>query len=185
MGSSFLGKAYGQIGSGLPIVISLLAIVMGLNLLEVIRLQLPSVDIDVKKFSAPPILQVRQTLTIISYSTDDILCHRISAQSQRSFPKNTDAQPQLRKKLRALMRTTKRGTSKGRRTLQYVSLDCLLYLFIRFHFLPGLQAYLAGLTFALVASPCSTPVLATLLAYVSSTKDPVAGGSLLLTYTTG
>ena len=48
-----------------------------------------------------------------------------------------------------------------------------------------LQAYLAGLTFALVASPCSTPVLATLLAYVSSTKDPLAGGSLLLTYTTG
>ena len=53
------------------------------------------------------------------------------------------------------------------------------------HCLSKLQAYLAGLTFALVASPCSTPVLATLLAYVSSTRDPLAGGSLLLTYTTG
>lgn len=58
VGSSFLGKAYGQIGSGLPIVISLLAIVMGLNLLEVIQLNLPSLDVDVRKFSAPPLLQV-------------------------------------------------------------------------------------------------------------------------------
>lgn len=34
----------------------------------------------------------------------------------------------------------------------------------------GVQAYLAGLTFALAASPCSTPVLATLLAYVATSK---------------
>ena len=32
---------------------------------------------------------------------------------------------------------------------------------------------------------CSTPVLATLLAYVSTTKDPVEGAELLLAYTTG
>ena len=47
------------------------------------------------------------------------------------------------------------------------------------------QAYLAGLTFALAASPCSTPVLATLLAYVGASADPVPGGLLLLTYTSG
>ncbi|WZZ39261.1 hypothetical protein YC2023_035520 [Brassica napus] len=47
------------------------------------------------------------------------------------------------------------------------------------------QAYLAGLTIALAASPCSTPVLATLLGYVATSRDPVVGGSLLLTYTTG
>ena len=47
------------------------------------------------------------------------------------------------------------------------------------------QAYLAGLTFALAASPCSTPVLATLLAYVATTHDPFAGAGLLLCYTTG
>lgn len=33
--SSSLGRAYGQIGDGLPIAVSALAIVMGLNLLEV------------------------------------------------------------------------------------------------------------------------------------------------------
>lgn len=49
----------------------------------------------------------------------------------------------------------------------------------------GVQAYAAGLTFALAASPCSTPVLATLLAYVSTTQKPVEGAGLLLAYTTG
>ena len=39
--------------------------------------------------------------------------------------------------------------------------------------------------FALAASPCSTPVLATLLAYVAAGKDPLVGGSLLLAYTCG
>ena len=47
------------------------------------------------------------------------------------------------------------------------------------------QAYLVGLTFALAASPCSTPILATLLAYVASSQDPFLGGGLLLAYTTG
>jgi cytochrome c-type biogenesis protein len=47
------------------------------------------------------------------------------------------------------------------------------------------QAYLAGLTFALAASPCSTPVLATLLAYVANSQDPFLGGGLLLAYTSG
>lgn len=50
---------------------------------------------------------------------------------------------------------------------------------------PCAQAYLAGLAFALLASPCSTPVLATLLAWVSATRDPVQGGGLLLAYTSG
>lgn len=33
--ASFAGKAYGQIGQGLPVAASSLAIIMGLNLLEV------------------------------------------------------------------------------------------------------------------------------------------------------
>ncbi|KAK4439893.1 Cytochrome c-type biogenesis ccda-like chloroplastic protein 1 [Sesamum alatum] len=107
VGASFAGKAYGQIGQGLPIAASSLAVVMGLNLLQVIELQLPSFfdNFDPRAAAA-------------------------------SFPSSV-------------------------------------------------QAYLAGLTFALAASPCSTPVLATLLGYVASTRDPVIGGSLLLTYTTG
>lgn len=35
VGASFAGKAYGQIGQGLPLAAASLAVVMGLNLLEV------------------------------------------------------------------------------------------------------------------------------------------------------
>lgn len=49
----------------------------------------------------------------------------------------------------------------------------------------GVRSFLLGLTFGLVASPCSTPVLATLLAWISSTQDPILGGGLLLSYTAG
>jgi cytochrome c-type biogenesis protein len=99
-----LGKIYGQIGLGLPIVVSLLAIIMGLNLLEIIPLSFPSLG-----------------------NTDWI---------EKDFPS-------------------------------------------------GVRSYLLGLTFGLVASPCSTPVLATLLAWVASSQDLVLGGGLLLAYTGG
>lgn len=102
--ASLAGKAYGQVGDSLPILVSVLAIAMGLNLLEVIRLPLPSFFTDV---------DVRQAGGLSSAA----------------------------------------------------------------------KAYLAGLTFALAASPCSTPVLASLLGYVASTGDPVRGGTLLLAYT--
>ncbi|KAL9269187.1 Cytochrome c-type biogenesis ccda-like chloroplastic protein 2-like protein [Drosera capensis] len=105
--ASFAGKAYGQVGRGLPLAASGLAIAMGLNLLEIIELQLPS------------------------------------------FFNNFDPRAAAA------------------------------------NFPSSVQAYLAGLTFALAASPCSTPVLATLLGYVATTKDPIVGGSLLLSYTTG
>jgi len=102
--ASLVGQVYGQVGFGLPIVVSLVAIVMGLNLLEALPLQLPSFDgIDL-------------------------------------IPKGLPI---------------------------------------------GLRAYLLGLTFGLVASPCSTPVLATLLAWIGSQGDPLLGAGLLAAYTAG
>jgi cytochrome c-type biogenesis protein len=99
-----LGKIYGQVGFGLPIVVSIIAILMGLNLLEALPLQLPSLG-----------------------------------------------------------------------GMNWISED-----------LPtGVRSYLIGLTFGLVASPCSTPVLASLLAWISSTQDPILGSALLLAYTIG
>ena len=102
--AAFLGKIYGQIGFGLPIVVSIVAIIMGLNLLEALPLRLPSFD-----------------------------------------------------------------------GMQWIADD-----------LPaGARSYLLGLTFGLVASPCSTPVLATLLAWVAASQDLILGGALLLSYTAG
>lgn len=50
---------------------------------------------------------------------------------------------------------------------------------------PLAVAYAAGLTFALAASPCSTPILATLLAYTSTQDTAVVGASLLFVYSIG
>lgn len=102
--AAIAGSVYGQIGIGLPVIVSIIAIIMGLNLLEALPLQLPSFT----------------------------------------------------------------GTE-----------------FISKEWPDGVRSYLLGLTFGLVASPCSTPVLATLLAWVSSTKDPILGSVLLLSYTAG
>ncbi|MGB7443315.1 MAG: cytochrome c biogenesis protein CcdA [Coleofasciculaceae cyanobacterium] len=99
-----VGRVYGQIGVGLPIVVSLIAIIMGLNLLEALPLQLPSFG-----------------------------------------------------------------------GMDWISQD----------WPEGVRSYLIGLTFGLVASPCSTPVLATLLAWVSTRQDPILGAVLLLSYTAG
>lgn len=102
--AAVLGSVYGKVGAGLPIVVSAIAILMGLNLLEALPLQLPNWG-----------------------------------------------------------------------GMDWISKD-----------LPeGVRSYLIGLTFGLVASPCSTPVLITLLAWVTETKDPVLGGVLLLSYTVG
>ncbi|XHX80551.1 MAG: cytochrome c biogenesis protein CcdA [Stenomitos frigidus ULC029] len=102
--AAVVGKIYGQIGLGLPIVVSAIAILMGLNLLEALPFRLPSFG-----------------------------------------------------------------------GLEWISKDLP----------PGMRAYCIGLTFGLVASPCSTPVLASILAWISATKDPILGSVLLLAYTVG
>ena len=99
-----IGKVYGQIGVGLPIIVSLVAIAMGLNLLELLPLRFPSLG-----------------------ATDWI---------SQDLPR-------------------------------------------------GLRSYLLGLTFGLIASPCSTPVLATLLTWVATTQNLVLGGGLLIAYAIG
>jgi cytochrome c-type biogenesis protein len=105
IGAALLGQVYGQVGTGLGFVVSAIAILMGLYLLEALPLRLPSLSIGQ------------------NWNLDNL-------------PK-------------------------------------------------GIRAFLLGLTFGLVASPCSTPVLATLLAWISSTQNPALGAGLLLAYTSG
>lgn len=102
--AAYVGQVYGQVGIGLPILVSVIAILMGLNLLEALPLRLPSLD------------------------------------GMEFIPKDVP---------------------------------------------DGVRSYLLGLTFGLVASPCSTPVLATLLAWIATTQDVMLGGALLLAYTAG
>ncbi|PAX53198.1 cytochrome c biogenesis protein CcdA [Brunnivagina elsteri] len=102
--AAIFGKVYGQIGIGLPIIVSILAIFMGLNLLEALPIKFPSFG-----------------------------------------------------------------------NMEWISKE-----------LPqGLRAYCIGLSFGLVASPCSTPVLASILGWVAKQQDLFMGGVLLLSYTLG
>ncbi|MFN7518033.1 MAG: cytochrome c biogenesis protein CcdA [Dolichospermum sp.] len=101
--AGLIGKVYGQIGIGLPIIVSIIAIIMGLNLLEALPIQFPSLN--------------------DTWISEDLP--------------------------------------------------------------PGVRSYSIGLTFGLVASPCSTPVLASLLGWVANTQDLVLGAVLLLAYTAG
>jgi len=47
------------------------------------------------------------------------------------------------------------------------------------------RTFLLGGSSALVASPCATPVLTSILAYVAATQNPGLGAALLFTYTAG
>jgi cytochrome c-type biogenesis protein len=98
------GKIYGQVGWGLPVIVSILAIVMGLNLLQIIQIPLPA----------------------------------------------------------------------------WGSMD-----WIKSDLPAGMRSYLVGLSFGVVASPCSTPVLATLLGWVAKQQNLTLGALLLLTYSIG
>lgn len=102
--AALLGKVYGQIGTGLPIFVSAIAIIMGLNLLEIIPLKLPNWD-----------------------------------------------------------------TSN----------------WIKDNFPDSLKSYLLGVTFGLIASPCSTPVLITLLAYIANSRNFILGAVFLVSYAMG
>lgn len=102
--AGLFGYVYGQVAWGLPVVVSLVAIGMGLNLLGALPITLPSLSgPDIQAWGLPR----------------------------------------------------------------------------------WLTAYGLGLTFGIVASPCSTPVLAALLAWISSTQDPLLGGILLMAYAMG
>jgi cytochrome c-type biogenesis protein len=103
LAAAFLGKIYGQTGWGWSIVMGVVAIAMGLQLLEILPMRLPNWG---------------------------------NVEISRQLPS-------------------------------------------------GLRSYLVGLTFGLVASPCSTPVLITLLTWVSSTGNILLGAGLLLIYALG
>jgi len=47
------------------------------------------------------------------------------------------------------------------------------------------RTFLLGGSSALVASPCATPVLGSILAYVAASQNPALGAALLFTYTAG
>jgi cytochrome c-type biogenesis protein len=64
VGAAALGRAFGQIGDAVPITVSLVAIAMGLNLLEVLPFNLPSLfnTYDARKVCRPNVASSRGSL---------------------------------------------------------------------------------------------------------------------------
>ena len=50
---------------------------------------------------------------------------------------------------------------------------------------PALRSFLLGASTALIASPCSTPVLTAVLGFVATSGRPLLGGGLLFSYSLG
>jgi cytochrome c-type biogenesis protein len=104
LAAAILGRIYGQIGSVWPLLMGLVALAMGLNLLQILPLRFPKGFADLELSDRLP---------------------------------------------------------------------------------DSIKALLLGLTFGLVASPCSTPVLIALLGWVSTSGNPTVGSGLLLAYALG
>ena len=82
--SSLLGRTYGQYSSGLPIAVSAVAMLMGLNLLEVVQLRLPSLNLDTRDFKAPPSVQVPAGPHALHSWVDVVLKHMGAALIQNA-----------------------------------------------------------------------------------------------------
>ena len=120
------------------------SIAMGLQLLELVRIPLPSFELDVDK------------LMTSSGDGGDI------AESEIEFDEDGNLVP--------VTVASAIATDPSEKSSFGGSL---------------LRTFLLGGSSALIASPCATPVLTSILAYVATSRDPIVGAVLLFTYTLG
>ncbi len=154
--SSLLGSAYGAIGSGLPIAVSLLAIVMGLNLLEVCE----TAEGDKPR---SPRWSSRMG------GERDVSCR--SAMGLRRHCAHSGADRGRHGPVACVLHAPAAACAPQVLPLALPSLNVDTREALQASGLPpAVQAYAAGLVFALAASPCSTPVLATLLGWVAASQ---------------
>lgn len=145
LGVSFLGGIFGQTGGdvssgvdnllGAIVLVGLssgISIAMGLQLLEVINIPLPSFEVNVP---------LQNENTVVAYTPIDS-CNEAASRSEDD------------------------GSSQD-------EISSLV------------ATFLLGGSSALVASPCATPVLTSILAFVAASQDPVVGAVLLFVYTIG
>ena len=151
---SLLGGVFGQSMSisdnflatlSLVILSSGVSIAMGLQLLELINIPLPSLDIELPFLQSPRDLESSENMdtSAISFDDDGMIIQRpssLTVQTESPDPKNS---------------------------------------------LALVRVFLLGGSCALLESPCATPVLTSILAFVGVSRNPILGATLLLTYTIG
>ena len=126
------------------------SIAMGLQLLELIRIPLPSFELDVDQ------LMKSDTRGANDGDDNDMIGSEIAFDDKGN-----------------LIPATVASVSDADMSAQSSSGGSLL------------RTFLLGGSSALIASPCATPVLTSILAYVATSRDPIVGAILLLTYTIG
>ena len=171
--SALAGNALGQgLGPSLPLLSSSVAILMGLSLLGVLPSSFYSLPTPVQAKNMRTVdinsLLVSKSSPTPSSGSSPIVPSASTFESSNSLP--SLPLPSSPNRLPVISSPATETQS----LLDYNSLP------------PALKAYGAGLTFALAASPCSTPVLATLLTYVSSSQaNAIEGAGLLFAYSAG
>lgn len=147
---SFLGGVFGQSAAASDNLLASFALValsagvsiaMGLQLLEVIRIPLPSVNVDL------PFLKA-ETATSSGSSSSELLFDDDGNIMQPPPTEESDSS---------------------------ISSNSLALV----------RVFLLGGSCALLESPCATPVLTSILAFVGVSRNPLLGATLLLTYTVG
>ena len=145
-----LGGVFGGTGSAsgagvlLPIVSHLICVLMGLQLLDLVELPLPSLDFLNPRKSKPSFDGSSSSEPeLILFDDDGKITDTVTADAY-------DESGRKREEDGSLFRT-----------------------------------FLLGGSSALVASPCATPVLASILGFVAASENPAIGATLLLGYTLG
>lgn len=162
LSASLVGGVFGTAGSGSVFGALLLAslssgvsIAMGLQLLDIIRIPLPSFDIDVPSLGNNALEGVEGgTAAIAAEGVGDSIGSEICFDDEGNLAPAT-------------------VTPTDESSAQTSSASSLL------------RTFLLGGSSALVASPCATPVLTSLLAFVASSRNPTIGAALLFFYTLG
>ena len=137
------------------------SVAMGLQLLDIVRIPLPSFEMDVDS-----LMSKKSDETDMAASDDGDMD---MAGSEIGFDEDGNLMPVVI----ASEGTTAEASAKSSDDSSSSVSGSLL------------RTFLLGGSTAFIADFCGTPVLASLLAYVASSRDPVVGATLLLTYALG
>lgn len=161
---SLLGGVFGQTVSSSDNLIAALSLValssgvsiaMGLQLLEIINIPLPSIEVNL-----PFLTNEEVTSSSSLYSTETL-------DDDGNIPLYFDDEGIIQLPSDPAEATLSASSSIAKNSVA---------LF---------RVFLLGGSCALLESPCATPVLAAILAFVGVSQNPVLGATLLLTYTVG
>ena len=181
--SSFVGGIFGSTNSsdniwGAFVLASLssgISIAMGLQLLDLVNLPLPSLELSMDQGQGSGNRQGGKQENVICtdtvcYSTIDFDNDgSVMAQSPSASSSQSQSQSQTQSQTLFL---DARADSMAKTNTN----DNANSLF---------RTFLLGGSSALVASPCATPVLTSILGFVAGTQDPALGALLLFIYTVG